>query len=100
MLVWALRTTTKGLERKASWIMAEAGSTIKEAKQQADEVIEEVASHPWIERIARFGFATKGAVYMVVGALATMAAIGMGGETTDTRGALQTIDEQPFGKFV
>jgi len=37
---------------------------------------------------------------MVVGALATMAAIGMGGETTDTRGALQTIEEQPFGKFV
>jgi hypothetical protein len=80
--------------------MAEAGRTIKAAKRQADEVIEDVASHPWIERIARFGYAAKGAVYIVVGALATMAAFGMGGETTDTRGALQAIEQQPFGKFV
>jgi hypothetical protein len=28
-----------------------------------------------------------------------MAASGAGGETTDTRGALQAIEEQPFGKF-
>ncbi|HEX8142630.1 MAG TPA: DUF1206 domain-containing protein [Pyrinomonadaceae bacterium] len=79
--------------------MVEADTTIKRAKRQADEVIEEVATNPWIERIARFGYATKGVVYMVVGALATLAAIGMGGETTDTRGALQAIEEQPFGKF-
>lgn len=80
--------------------MVEADSTIKQAKEQADEVIEEVAAHPWVERVARFGYATKGAVYMVVGALATMTAIGVGGETTDTRGALQRIENQPFGKFV
>jgi hypothetical protein len=80
--------------------MVEADSTIKRAKEQADEVIEEVAAHPWIERVARFGYATKGAVYMVVGALATMTATGLGGETTDARGALQRIEEQPFGKFV
>ena len=79
--------------------MAETGEAIKDAKRQADEVIEDVASHPWIERIARFGYAAKGVVYMVVGALATLAAFGMGGETTDTRGALQAIEEQPFGKF-
>jgi hypothetical protein len=80
--------------------MVEAGSTIKQAKRQADEVLEDVASHPWIERIARFGYATKGAVYIVVGALATMAALGRGGKATDTRGALQAIEQQPFGKFV
>lgn len=80
--------------------MAEAGTTIKQAKEQADELLEDVASHPWIERIARFGYATKGAVYIVVGALATKAAMGAGGETTDTRGALQAIEDQPFGKLV
>src|ERR1043165_10306693 len=79
--------------------MSKAGAKIRKAKQQADEVIEDVATHPWIERIARFGYATKGAVYIVIGALATMAAVGMGGETTDTHGALQTIENQPFGKF-
>jgi hypothetical protein len=35
---------------------------------------------------------------MVVGALATKAAFGFGGEATDTHGALETINEQPFGK--
>lgn len=79
--------------------MTAADSTIKKAKQQADKVMEDVASHPWVERLARFGYATKGAVYIVVGALATMAAFGMGGETTDARGALQTIEDQPFGKI-
>ncbi|MBD0369712.1 MAG: DUF1206 domain-containing protein [Pyrinomonadaceae bacterium] len=74
-------------------------NSIAEAKRQADEVIEDVAAHPWVERIARFGYAAKGAVYIVVGALATMAALGKGGETTDTRGALEAIEQQPFGKF-
>lgn len=79
--------------------MQKADSTIKKAGRQADKVLDDVASHPWTERIARFGYATKGVVYMVIGALATTAAMGMGGETTDTRGALQAIKEQPFGKF-
>lgn len=80
--------------------MERADSAIKQAKEQADDVIEDVAAHPWMERIARFGYATKGAVYMVVGALAIRGAFGFGGETTDTRGALQAINDQPFGKFV
>ena len=85
--------------REETGTMAKAESKISKAKRQADEVIEDVATHPWIERIARFGYATKGTVYIVIGGLATMAAFGMGGETTDTRGVLQTIENQPFGKF-
>ncbi|HEX8176189.1 MAG TPA: DUF1206 domain-containing protein [Pyrinomonadaceae bacterium] len=79
--------------------MERADSAIKQAKEQADDVIEDVAAHPWMERIARFGYAMKGVVYMVIGALATKAAFGLGGETTDTRGALRAINDQPFGKF-
>ncbi|MBD0325437.1 MAG: DUF1206 domain-containing protein [Pyrinomonadaceae bacterium] len=67
--------------------------------EQAEETIDKVAAHPWMERLARFGYATKGLVYIVVGALATMTAIGYGGETTDVRGALQEIEVQPFGKI-
>jgi hypothetical protein len=67
-------------------------------KQQAEEIIDDVAASPWMERIARFGYATKGVVYIVVGALATLAAFGLGGETTDVRGALQEIETKPFGK--
>lgn len=69
-------------------------------KNQAEEAIEQVAASPWMEFLARFGYATKGIVYIVVGALATFAAIGWGGETTDVRGALQEIETKPFGRTV
>lgn len=57
-------------------------------------------SSAWIERLARFGYAAKGVVYIIIGLLATQAAIGAGGKTTDAKGALQTIVTQPFGKFL
>ncbi|MDT4895804.1 MAG: hypothetical protein QOH25_881 [Acidobacteriota bacterium] len=78
--------------------MGKNNSSGKSVKQQAEEVIDDVAASPWTERIARFGYATKGVVYIVVGALATMAAFGLGGETTDVRGALQEIERKSFGK--
>ena len=54
----------------------------------------------WVERLARFGYAAKGVVYGVVGLLAAQAAFGTGGKTTDTKGALQEIVTQPFGKVL
>ena len=78
--------------------MEESIVPIKRMKKQAEEVIDDVAASPWMERLARFGYATKGVVYIVVGALATLAAFGLGGGTTDVRGALQEIETKPFGK--
>lgn len=59
-------------------------------------------NHPssWIERLARFGFVSKGVVYGIIGLLAAQAAFGTGGKTTDATGALQTLVQQPFGKFL
>jgi len=57
----------------------------------------EQTAKPWIERVARCGFAAKGVVYIVVGVLATQAALGRGGSTTDSRGALHTIAARPSG---
>ncbi|HBL09868.1 MAG TPA: hypothetical protein DD379_00175 [Cyanobacteria bacterium UBA11162] len=54
----------------------------------------------WIERLARFGYTAKGIVYVIVGWLAVQAAFGQGGKTTDTKGALGAIAQQPFGKFL
>lgn len=62
--------------------------------------VRQVAAHPWFERLARLGCAAKGVVYFIVGLLAAQAAIGAGGATTDTSGALQAIVTQPFGKFL
>jgi hypothetical protein len=54
---------------------------------------------PAIVRLGRLGYVAKGIVYIVLGFLATEAAIGHGGRTTDSRGALRAIGEAPFGKF-
>jgi type IV secretory pathway VirB2 component (pilin) len=78
--------------------MAITGRKVKRVKKQAKEAVETVAANPWMERLARFGYATKGIVYIVVGGLAMLAAFGLGGETTDLRGALREIEAKPFGK--
>ena len=62
--------------------------------------IEQVTSHPWFERLARFGYVTKGIVYFIIGLLAAQLALGIGGGTVDNEGALQTIATQPFGIFL
>ncbi len=63
---------------------------------------QQISHHPaaWIERLARFGYASKGAVYFLVGLLAVQAAFGGGGKTTDTEGALETLVQQPFGQVL
>lgn len=80
--------------------MAKGESSAGEMKREAKEALDNVAAHPWTERLARFGYTAKGAVYIVVGVLASLAAFGKGGHITDARGAMQTIELQPFGKFV
>ncbi|MBD2532093.1 DUF1206 domain-containing protein [Nostoc flagelliforme FACHB-838] len=62
--------------------------------------VKEITSLPWFERLARLGYAAKGVVYFIVGLLATQAAIGSGGQTTNTTGALKAIVVQPFGKLL
>ena len=52
---------------------------------------------PWIVLLARVGFVAKAAVYLIVGGVAAKVGFGMGGRTTDTRGAMATILAQPFG---
>ncbi|KAM3106538.1 DUF1206 domain-containing protein [Phormidesmis sp. 146-33] len=62
--------------------------------------MQQAASHPTFEKLARLGYAAKGTVYFVVGLLAAQVAVGTGGQTTDTNGALQEIVTQPFGKLL
>src|SRR5690349_4831773 len=73
-----------------------AGKVTRQVKQSA----EQVTAHPWFVRLARFGYAAKGVVYLVAGALSARAAFGLGGSTTDPRGALLAILSQPFGTLM
>jgi len=69
-------------------------------KQQVKQGTQQVVGHPWFERLARFGYAAKGVVYLVAGVLSARAAFGLGGTTADSRGVLLAILSEPFGKFM
>jgi hypothetical protein len=58
------------------------------------------AASPAIVMLGRAGYAAKGIVYVVMGALAAKAALGAGGRTTDTRGAIGVIGDGPMGTTV
>jgi hypothetical protein len=52
------------------------------------------------ELLARLGYAARGAVSLIVGILALIAAFGRGGGTTGSKGALQTLLTQPLGEVL
>jgi uncharacterized membrane protein YidH (DUF202 family) len=52
---------------------------------------------PWVRRLARLGLGARGVVYLIVGGLAAQHALGSGGETTDSRGAIRHLGHSTFG---
>lgn len=60
--------------------------------------VEVAARSDWVILLARFGYAAKGVVYIIVGVLAVQAALGRGGQTTGSEGALRSIVDEPFGQ--
>jgi len=59
-----------------------------------------VQAQPWLEKLARLGYAAKGVIYSLIGVLALVAAFGPGGKTTNQAGAINTIANQPLGKVL
>jgi hypothetical protein len=55
---------------------------------------------PWVERLARLGYAAKALLYITIGILAAQAGLGRGGRTTDTRGALHVVHDATFGRVM
>ncbi len=78
--------------------MTQRSSVTRQASQSAHQALQQ--SRPWIERLARLGYATKGLVYAVVGLLALQATFSTVKQTAGTSGALQTIAQQPLGIFL
>lgn len=70
----------------------------QEAKRKARETKEE--SKPWIRRFGRIGYMSQGIVYALIGVLALLAALHVGGDTTDTGGMLQKLAAMPFGNIL
>lgn len=52
------------------------------------------------ETVIRFGIATKGFVYILLGGLTVMAAAGLGGEKSDSNSALGSLTGSTFGQLL
>jgi hypothetical protein len=67
-------------------------------KDGADRISQ--SARGWIVPLARFGYAAKGVVYLIIGGLAALAAFTGGGRKTDSRGAFEEILSQSYGKLL
>jgi len=52
------------------------------------------------ELLARWGYAARGVVYVILGAIALTGASSTGGGDTSTKGALSALLQQPFGRVL
>src|SRR5215216_5523020 len=75
--------------------MSSKGNLSEDAKLHAKDAAQR--ARPWMERLARLGYATEGAVYALIGLLAAGAAFGTGGRATGQRGTFEIVAGSPFG---
>lgn len=79
----------------------ETKETIKEKFDETVEKAEETVRHPFVKKLARFGFYTKGVLYIVIGILAILLVAGLrGGKIADPTGAMGVIAQKNFGKVL
>lgn len=67
---------------------------------RVEGVFRRIAASPWVERLAKLGFASKGAVYLLVAVLTVIAAADVAKHPAGTRAAFNAIVAQPFGRFL
>ena len=71
------------------------------ADKVADGVDDTVDEHPWLERLASFGWMAKGVVYVLMGLAAiSIARQDETGEEASPQGSLKQISESPWGRFL
>lgn len=73
------------------------GRTLDDITDGASTAEQQAA--PWIQRFARIGYAAKGVVYTLIAVLALRAAFTTR-VATGSRGALETLLHQPFGRVL
>jgi hypothetical protein len=78
--------------------MSSRNNLSEDAKLHAKDAAQR--AQPWMERLARLGYATEGAVYALIGLLAAGAAFGTGERATGQRGTFEVVAGSPFGSVL
>ncbi len=74
---------------------------LSEKIEKTVKLAEKTARKPFTKILAGFGFVTKGVLFLVIGSLAALAAIGAeSGNVTGAQGALATVAQMPFGRIL
>jgi len=71
-------------------------ATISEAGAKTGQAVRGT----WGRRFARAGFVARGLIYCLIAVLALEVAFGERSRPADQQGALQTVAQQPFGRFL
>lgn len=74
---------------------------VSETVEKTVEAAEETVRHPFVKKLARLGFYTKGFLFIVIGILAILVAFGdKSGRLADPSGALSAVALAPFGRIL
>jgi hypothetical protein len=78
-----------------------AKESVGESIERTIEAAEEIVRQPFVKKLAEFGFYTKGFLFIVIGVLAILVAIGdRGGKLADPTGAMTIIAQYTYGKVL
>jgi len=68
-----------------------------EIRSSAEGLAHRDSGQKWLALLARAGMVAQATMYLLVGGLAIELALGLGGKTTDQRGALHTLADEWYG---
>lgn len=89
-----------GNRLESSRAMVEQLARLRTVTTLMREISQKLVDSPWIERLARLGYAAKGVIYLTIGYLAIKALFGITDSDTDAQEALVAIATQPLGTLL
>src|SRR5512146_2023270 len=76
------------------------GNEVREVAHHARNAASSAQNTRLVDRLVRVGYLARGIVYGLMGYLAFQTAVNGQGRITDQKGALASIADKPFGKWV